>query len=105
MVRSIPSTLSLFGAAAVVCAGGWPAFSQQGGSAIPDLSGVWGRNTIDYSAPATGKGPVKNISGSRNVMIGDYNDPMLKPWAAEIVKRNGKLAKTGDAFPTSHNQS
>jgi hypothetical protein len=37
-------------------------------------------------------------------MIGDYNDPMLKPWAAEIVKRNGEIAKTGDAFPTAHNQ-
>jgi len=29
---------------------------------------------------------------------------MLKPWAAEIIKRNGEIAKTGDAFPTAHNQ-
>ena len=71
---------------------------------IPDLSGVWGRNTIDYTAPETGKGPVKNISGSRNVMVGDFNDPMLKPWAAEIVRRNGEIARSGDAFPTAHNQ-
>jgi hypothetical protein len=78
--------------------------SAKSASETPDLSGVWGRNTIDYTAPATGKGPVKNISGSRNVMVGDYNDPMLKPWAAEIVKRNGEIAKTGDAFPTAHNQ-
>jgi hypothetical protein len=72
--------------------------------AVPDLSSVWGRNTIDFTAPAAGKGPVQNISGSRNVMVGDYTDPMLKPWAAEIIKRNGEIAKTGDAFPTAHNQ-
>ncbi len=72
--------------------------------AVPDLSGVWGRNTIDYSAPDSGKGPLKNISGSRNVMVGDFHDPMLKPWAAEIVKRNGEIARTGAAFPTAHNQ-
>ena len=65
---------------------------------------MWGRNTIGYTAPEKGKGPLKNISGSRNVMVGDFNDPMLKPWAAEIVKRNGEIARTGDAFPTAHNQ-
>jgi hypothetical protein len=75
-----------------------------GAENIPDLSGVWGRNTIDFTAPAAGKGPVRNISGSRNVMVGDYKDPMLKPWAAEIIKRNGEIAMTGDAFPTAHNQ-
>ena len=102
MVRSISRALGLLGAVAVL--GSWSGLSAQSASAIPDLSGVWGRNTIDYTAPATGKGPLKNISGSRNVMVGDYNDPMLKPWAAEIVKRNGEIAKTGDAFPTAHNQ-
>jgi hypothetical protein len=71
---------------------------------VPDLSGVWGRNTIDFAAPVAGKGPVKNISGSRNVMVGDYKDPMLKPWAAEIIRRNGEIARTGDAFRTAHNQ-
>jgi hypothetical protein len=71
---------------------------------VPDLSGVWGRNTIDFTAPVAGKGPVKNISGSRNVMVGDYKDPMLKPWAAEIIRRNGEIARTGDAFKTAHNQ-
>lgn len=55
-------------------------------SAIPDLSGVWGRNTIDYSTPDSGKGPLKNISGSRTIMVGDFHDPMLKPWAADAVK-------------------
>src|SRR5260221_7690859 len=102
MVRSISRALGLFGAVAIV--GSWSALAAQGAAAMPDLSGVWRRNTIDYSAPATGKGPIKNISGSRNVMVGNYNDPMLKPWAAEVVKKNGEIARTGDAFPTAHNQ-
>jgi len=80
------------------------ASAADGAAIVPDLSGVWGRNTIDFTTPDRGKGPVKNISGSRNIMVGDYNDPMLKPWAAEIIKRNGEIARTGDAFPTAHNQ-
>jgi hypothetical protein len=77
---------------------------QEQAKAIPDLSGVWGRNTIDYLPPESGVGPIKNISGSRNMMVGDYQDPLLKPWAAEIVKRNGEISRTGYAFPTAHNQ-
>src|SRR5579871_6353884 len=94
--RSIVASIGIFLLA--------PSLAAQPAPSIPDLSGVWGRNTIDYMAPEKGKGPLKNISGSRNVMVGDFNDPMLKPWAAEMVKRNGDIARTGDAFPTAHNQ-
>jgi hypothetical protein len=90
----------------LVAAVAWalPLHLARANDAIPDLSGVWGRNTIDFSAPESGKGPLKNISGLRNVMVGDFRDPMLKPWAAEVVKRNGEIARTGAAFPTAHNQ-
>jgi hypothetical protein len=71
-------------------------------SAIPELAGVWGRNTLEYGQPATGPGPIKNI-GVRMTM-GDYRDPILKPWAAEVVKKMGEISKTGEAFPTAHNQ-
>ncbi len=90
--------------AAALLGGLLPASHAISAQEIPDFSGVWGRNTIHYSRPDKGVGPLKNISGARNVMVGDYNDPMLKPWAAEIVKKNGEIAKTGDAFPTAHNQ-
>lgn len=71
-------------------------------TAVPDLSGLWGRNTLEYGQPASGPGPIKNI-GNR-VTVGDYNNPILKPWAAEIVKKMGEISKTGEAFPTAHNQ-
>jgi hypothetical protein len=94
------SRLALLSVAAIALV----AIPALGADTAPDLSGVWGRNTIDYSAPDSGKGPLKNISGNRAVMMGDYNDPMLLPWAAELVRKNGEIAKTGDAFPTAHNQ-
>ena len=85
-----------------LCIASLPASERS--DAVPDLSGVWGRNTIDYNPPDAGKGPLRNISGSRNIMVGDFRDPMLKPWAADIVRRNGEIARTGAAFPTAHNQ-
>jgi len=83
---------------------GLAAMPSRGAQSAPDLSGVWGRNTIDYTAPPTGAGPIKNISGSRNMMVGDFNDPVLKPWAAEIVRKKGEISRTGASFPTAHNQ-
>jgi hypothetical protein len=37
-------------------------------------------------------------------LVGDYKNPLLQPWAAEIVRKNGEIARTGDSFPTAHNQ-
>jgi hypothetical protein len=70
--------------------------------AVPELSGVWGRNTLDYAPPAAGAGPVQNIG--TGITVGDYNSPILRPWAAEAVRKMGDISKTGDAFPTAHNQ-
>jgi hypothetical protein len=78
--------------------------AAQGAAASPDFSGVWARNAIDYLPPKSGPGPVKNISGRRDMMVGDYNSPILKPWAAAIVKKKGEISRTGNAFPTAHNQ-
>jgi hypothetical protein len=40
-------------------------------ASIPDLSGSWARNSVDFERPASGPGPIENISrlpdGSRNV--------------------------------------
>jgi hypothetical protein len=76
----------------------------QPAGAVPNFSGLWGRNKIDYLPPKSGPGPVKNISGSERMMVGDYNSPILKPWAAAIVKEKGEISRSGSAFPTAHNQ-
>jgi hypothetical protein len=70
----------------------------------PDLSGQWGRNMLFFEPPAAGPGPVVNsirkadgtivardpcCAPSDNV--GDYTNPILKPEAAEAVKKSGDL--------------
>jgi hypothetical protein len=37
-------------------------------------------------------------------MVGDYTNPILKPAAAEIVKRHGEIELSGRAAPNPHNQ-
>jgi len=37
-------------------------------------------------------------------LIGDYTNPILKPQAAEEVKKHGEISLTGVAYPTPNNQ-
>ena len=60
----------------------------------PDISGLWTRggaaNTL-FRPPPSGTGPVMTIRlpGQNNVprQAGDYNSPILQPWAKEVVRR------------------
>src|SRR5690349_13098148 len=60
----------------------------------PNISGLWPRggaaNTL-FRAPPSGTGPVMTIKlpGQNNVprQAGDYNSPILQPWAKEVVRR------------------
>lgn len=65
----------------------------------PDFSGLWGRSSIPYERPASGAGPIERMrlpSGapSRNSQSGDYTSPILRPEAAEAVKRFGEKARS-----------
>jgi hypothetical protein len=100
-------------------------------AAIPDFSGVWAHLTWpDFEPPLTGAGPVRNLSrvtidvartlapsngaatapaspkGVSNVseLEGDFNNPILKPEAAEVVKQHGELSKKRLPYPTPSNQ-
>jgi hypothetical protein len=72
-------------------------------TAIPDLSGIWARNTLRFEQPDFGPGPLTDLSPSAAV-VGDYNNPILKPAAAERVKSLGELALGGTVFPDPENQ-
>jgi hypothetical protein len=39
-----------------------------------------------------------------NSVVGDFNNPILKPHAAAIVKKNGELELSGIVIPNPHNQ-
>src|SRR5580700_9694475 len=80
------------------------------GAAIPDFSGVWRHGSLPwFEPPESGPAPVTNLSRRNGVsnydqLVGDYNNPILQPWAAEIVKRYGKISLAGVTFPSPSNQ-
>jgi hypothetical protein len=79
-------------------------------ASIPDLSGVWAHPGIGFGPPLSGPGPVMNKSrlssgqGNSDELVGDYSNPILKPAAAAVVKRNGEIQLGGHAFPDPDNQ-
>jgi hypothetical protein len=80
-------------------------------SAIPDFSGVWAHPYLTgFEPPASGPGPVLNRSrrpdGVANFqqLVGDYANPILQPWAAEVVKKHGEVSRAGHGYPTPSNQ-
>jgi hypothetical protein len=82
----------------------------QSAASIPDLSGIWGRNWIDFEPPSSGPSPVvselRRPDGTMilNPRVGNYTNPILKPHAAETVKKNGEMEARGDVLPNPNNQ-
>jgi hypothetical protein len=81
-------------------------------AAIPDFSGIWRHGSLPWLVPpASGPGPVTNRSRRQDngesdysLLVGDYTNPILQPWAAEIVKKKGELSLAGEVFPSPANQ-
>jgi hypothetical protein len=90
-----------------------PATQQEGNqrAAIPDFSGVWAHPYFPgFEPPASGPGPIVNRSrradgvGNPNQFVGDYSSPILKPQAADVVRRHGEISLAGGTYPTPSNQ-
>jgi hypothetical protein len=83
--------------------------AQPAGNA-PDFGGIWARSTFGWELPESGAGPLKNLQRRRDgtsdpqMLVGDYNSPILTPRAAEIVKEQGEISRSGGAFPDPSNQ-
>jgi hypothetical protein len=82
---------------------------------IPDFSGTWWRNAMDPELPASGAKPLVNLTRKENdphpnmggdplPLVGDYNNPILKPKAVEAVKKAGELSAGGRINPDPSNQ-
>jgi hypothetical protein len=88
------------------------AIGKQGDASIPDFSGIWGHPylTGGFEPPLSGPGPVRNRARRRDgvsseyQLVGDYANPILKPQAAEAVKKHGEISLAGVAYPTPNNQ-
>jgi hypothetical protein len=78
-------------------------------TAIPDFSGAWSYMfCCGFQPPLSGPGPVANVArrydaSDRYQYVGDYTNPILKPVAAQIVKRHGEVEATGVPLPTPRN--
>jgi hypothetical protein len=95
-------------------------------ASIPDFSGIWGHLSLPgFEPPLSGPGPVVNKSRTSQVVggdgrpvpatngalvssiyqfVGDYSNPILKPEAAEVVKKHGEIELSGVPAPTPSNQ-
>ena len=80
-------------------------------ASMPDFSGVWTHPFWPgFDPPLSGPGPVVNRSrlpngvGNSDQLVGDYTNPILKPQAAEIVKKHGEISLAGVTYPTPANQ-
>jgi hypothetical protein len=87
----------------------WLALGAEAAAPTPDLSGHWARPYIGFEPPLSGPGPIVNrsrILGQSNInqFVGDYTSPILKPQAAEIVKKHGELELKGSGAPNPSNQ-
>jgi hypothetical protein len=91
-----------------------PAAGQQlpSSAEIPDFSGIWRHGSLPWMVPpASGPGPVTNRSrrqdtGQSNYgqLVGDYTNPILQPWAAEVVRKKGDISLAGLDYPNPANQ-
>ena len=72
--------------------------------AIPSFIGSWARDSSIMQLFPQSNGPsgLINISGFRLQGIANYDSPILKPWAAEIVRRHGELIRSGELAPDAH---
>jgi len=99
-------------------------------ASIPNFTGTWTHPVFPwFEPPASGPGPITNLSrwpdsaqtpnaetGSAALppsktgisdydqLVGDYKNPILQPWAADIVKKSGEMSLAGITFPNPSNQ-
>ena len=75
----------------------FPAHAEDANS-IPDFSGSWSRLTFGFELPDSGRGPVGRLDGRFG--HGNYNDPILTPEAAAIMKARGEdIERRGGDYP------
>jgi hypothetical protein len=97
----------------------------QSATSIPDFSGIWTKPYLGWELPLSGPGPVTNkirqrqafdIDGRRvpadtaplvntaAQLVGDDSNPILKPAAAQEVKRRGENELHGTPNASARNQ-
>jgi hypothetical protein len=98
---------SLWIAAALAAVAAAPALAAP----VPDLSGIWAHQwDPGFEALDSGPTAIVNLArlpnGDSNIaqLVGDYHNPILKPAAAEIVRKLGEESKSHFGFHNPRNQ-
>jgi hypothetical protein len=93
-------------------AGGPDGGGTQSATSIPDFSGIWAHpsGNSGFEPLPSGPSPVMNRSRYDGLSdayqyVGDYTNPILKPEAAEVVKKHGEIESSGLAYPTPSTRS
>jgi hypothetical protein len=90
-----------------------PVFGQpaQRGDAVPDFSGIWAHPWLPgFEALPSGPTALVNLSRTpegRSIqtrLVGDYRNPILKPEAAETVRKFGEQSAAYFGFHNPRNQ-
>src|SRR5262245_12937967 len=111
-----------------------PAMAQTAGGephragSIPNFTRVWTHPSFPwFEPPESGPGPIRNLSrwagqgasgpggslalpagkvgiSNYDQLVGDYNNPIMQPWAAAVVKKYGEIALAGITAPNPSNQ-
>jgi hypothetical protein len=104
---------------------------KESAASIPDVSGLWVHGSIPGFEPLP-SGPTSLVNRSRRSvaqlirdlagewqgpgqppshevsnlleLVGDYTNPILQPWAAEVVKKFGEMSLAGVGVPSPRNQ-
>jgi len=60
---------------------------------------------VGVPAPVTNRSRRKDNGVSNySELVGDYTNPILQPWAAEVVKKKGDLSLAGVTYPNPANE-
>src|ERR1700674_3428542 len=84
----------------------WPAMGAGNAAPVPDLAGSWARATFAIEQPASGPGPLRNLArradekADADPAAVSYMNRMLKPEAAELVKKRFDATRAGKPPPT-----
>jgi len=102
--------LAILAAASAMPAMGQTQGPAQAAPSIPDFSRFWRHQSLPGLEPLA-SGPTSLTNRSRrngvsdyNQLVGDYTNPILKPEAAEVVKKKGELSLAGVTYPSPANQ-
>ena len=78
---------------------------EEGVASVPDFSGIWVHSIPGFEPLPSGPTALVNLSRRPNgtgeilKLTGDYTNPILKPGAAEVVKRHAELGLKGIGDP------